>query len=1538
MKKVNKILCLIVVFFTSYNLLAQNTCATSYTVTENTGWRGLDSFNVSERWHQFTAVDNDYELKFYIRNYNSGIHTIIIYDGNCSALNDLGATIQDVGDTLTINLNGLTPSNDYFIYMRNGDNPNDEVYNLKLKNLNSLNPALPGCGSATCGVVSSTCELVCNGSFECNNGVFPPGPGYIQSATNWTSISPDNTPDYFHSSGNSDWNNQPCNYFGSQYPYDSPNYFPDRAYAGIMVATYSYSPYNIQYQEYIQTKLNKPMVAGKTYVISFQDSQADNAHWDVTNPRIWLTNSQINLANTTTLSGGVSAIVNPTPSRTNWQKVIYCYTATGNEQFLTIGGMSVTTNVAYTTTCTSTPSSSYNMVGYDQQGYLYIDEVSVTELNFNIPLSYTICNTNTIQIANTQSCLPTDMSLTYTWSPPTGLSNQYIFNPVASHSATTVYGFSITPTFTAGGSCPNITKTVTVYNAPSTPPTLTATTLWACPNTTVGLGANIPAYNYTWMPGSLTGSNVVVNFMATTTYTAIYTNSVGCLKTATIQVQSLVPANFTMTAVSSNYTVCTNLSQTASLSVTSNTTGLTYTWNPTALTGSMIVVTPTAPTVYTVSALLNGCNVQTIVSVSTKSDCCSTTLTAFTSTSINTSTILNTPFAFNNDLVVQSGATLEFIGTEFVFAPNVKVTVKSGGVLKLEGAHLYACGTDMWQGIVLEDGSQMRATNGANDNLIEDAITAIDVANHTTSTFTTFANGILFIEKTTFNKNFIDISIINYQRTFTPYPFDIHACVFTCRSLTYTPTNWPSTSTVSPGLRAVTNNTAGLQVPYLLNSVATASLKNPYSGQPSQKGVQLISVGATTGTNIVHHAIQIGRTSNYTEYNIFDNHGQGIEAVNSSVRSLNNVFQNSRQYTYDPPGPQPPYTFGGNGIRSYVSNEFNALLEVGSTNYNFGNRFYDCHYAINGENIYSSTISYATIRSTHSTASLSAVTGSVGILLKTNRLNYTINNNHIANVHTAVHIPIAAGTYSSGSGSGYGILARQIQLQNNYIGSQTTTAAGITTQYVDNAISISAPSNSAFVVPAQNFAVQTNTINRIYRGISINGVSKTNFPANTYTNTVLLVQDNAFNNTQYAIRYLNNNAGIIRGNTLTGYNTTNTLVSLYYGGSSTTASIVCNNLNNSWRAFEFNGANNGTNWKGNTMTTHSVGFALTGTGVTGTLGSLSNAINNQWNSAITNDTWVETGSDAVFSKMFVQSGNPWQPKNNSGSGFPLTYYSASGNTISTTGSFSCTSGGGGGGGGNNFASSSFAQPNSQNVFVTSTSFSEEEKYIQDEAVFNIADNNSLSLTTSDLNYYNQLKNTAHGKYNLVEANLYNGNFTTAQSLNAAITPTNGVEQNYKDFYTLYHKHYTTGLNTADESLLLSLAHLCPGKDGAVVYKARALRAYINAAVYYYPNDCSEMFSSRHNSSDADGSFMPNKLNVGIYPNPNSGNFSIISKNEKESLQLQIFDVSGKELINTNIVTENFVYLLNTNLNNGVYFVSVKNQQGETITKKLVVSK
>jgi hypothetical protein len=59
MKKAKRVIWLLILL-ANFQIKSQNKCATSLTLTENTGWRGVDSFDVSERWHFFNAGSTDY--------------------------------------------------------------------------------------------------------------------------------------------------------------------------------------------------------------------------------------------------------------------------------------------------------------------------------------------------------------------------------------------------------------------------------------------------------------------------------------------------------------------------------------------------------------------------------------------------------------------------------------------------------------------------------------------------------------------------------------------------------------------------------------------------------------------------------------------------------------------------------------------------------------------------------------------------------------------------------------------------------------------------------------------------------------------------------------------------------------------------------------------------------------------------------------------------------------------------------------------------------------------------------------------------------------------------------------------------------------------------------------------------------------------------------------------------------------------------------------------------------------------------------------
>ncbi|MFO0356230.1 MAG: T9SS type A sorting domain-containing protein, partial [Sphingobacteriaceae bacterium] len=1012
----------------------------------------------------------------------------------------------------------------------------------------------------------------------------------------------------------------------------------------------------------------------------------------------------------------------------------------------------------------------------------------------------------------------------------------------------------------------------------------------------------------------------------------------GCAYTIFKQIQ--VGSTHTVTATSNTNIICSNLSQnTATLTANSTTTGVNWLWQPNASTVNPVVVSPTATTIYTVTGNNQGCQRSATVAVKVQTACCTTSLTPYSGPTALSGNTLNTSMAFNYDIDVVSPSVVFIQSSEFQFAPGVKITVKPSGILYINGAHLYGCGTDLWQGIVVEDGGQLKVftnpTLTPKDNFIEDAQIAIDIQTQATTGYTAYG-GLLGVTNTIFNKNFIGISIDNYVRNVSPYPFEIHNNVFTSRTLTFTPTSWPTCSVTAGSLRAATNPTAGLIAPYPLAG-SLAYLKNPYNSQPGHIGIRLTSVGSSTGT--VQYAIQIGRTANVNDYNIFDNLGQCIEATNSNVFSVNNVFQNTQQYTFDPPGPNPPYTFEGNGIRHVTNNSsFNSKLDLWSTstNMSLGNRFYDCQYSVNCDKTFLLNVRYCTFRSTKTTSA--AATGSVGVISRTNRFNHTISNNNIANIHTPINIALAPDTYTYNGNSGYGINAQNLAIQSNFIGAQTTTATAISNQFVNQAITLSAPTGSVYQVTLNSFAVTTNTIDRVFRGIEINNFGKNNFTANTSTNTIKLGDDNVFALPQYGIRYSDNYKGTIRSNTLSATGITNTLITLFYAGNSVAnPTVICNSLSNAYVGFEFNSNNSNLFWRGNFMNNHTRGMQLINNGIIGNQGNSTNPSDNVWTGTWTgnnNGTFVDGSSNAVNSKLSVKTLTTYAPPNPGWFNFGQSYGIAT-NTPNANGAFTgCGTGGGGGGGGGASATAMLSSTSIQSNTLTN-----EVKYIQDFGNYQT----SLTSTTSS-NVNNQSLTNINGANSIsqflkVDGMYYSGNFVNAKALNASITCTNSVESVYKTYYSLYDKFITNSYTDNDNNALSYIAELCPSTNGTAVYKARALFNYINQTARVYNDNCLTVFNSARENNNPMIEISPIiKLEVDLFPNPAQNFVTLYSNQLNQKLDIVITDVGGKIIEKSSMIIIEHTGTIELKLQNGVYFVTITNFKNDKIIKKLIINK
>ena len=204
-------------------------------------------------------------------------------------------------------------------------------------------------------------------------------------------------------------------------------------------------------------------------------------------------------------------------------------------------------------------------------------------------ITITVNNTPTVTInsSTTSACLGQTVSLTangantYTWtgSTPT-VTNGVAFTPAATTS------YSVTGTNACGTASSAVTVTVSAL-----PVLASASSTLVCASTAATLMAG-GATTYTWMPGNSTQTNYIASPAANTVYTV--TGKTGsCLGTNTIAITT--KPNPTITISAPNATICEGGS-----AVLTASGAVTYTWNPLVSSNTMVTVSPTLSTLYTV--------------------------------------------------------------------------------------------------------------------------------------------------------------------------------------------------------------------------------------------------------------------------------------------------------------------------------------------------------------------------------------------------------------------------------------------------------------------------------------------------------------------------------------------------------------------------------------------------------------------------------------------------------------------------------------------------------------------------------------------------------------------------------------------------------------------------------------------------------------------------------------------------------------------------------------------------------------------------
>jgi gliding motility-associated-like protein len=226
------------------------------------------------------------------------------------------------------------------------------------------------------------------------------------------------------------------------------------------------------------------------------------------------------------------------------------------------------------------------------------------------------------QLAATVSPLNTPAdSLSWAWTPTTGLSDPFSLTPIASPNQTTVYTLTATGAY---GCATTATALVQVYAPPIAQAGPTVQRCSADPIfvTLSGTGVGQPGegFSYSWSPGATLNDSTLQNPTAQPTETTVYTLTVrslqsGCLSEvlgpAQTQIVEVVPSPVAKAHLTDTAYICTGSNILLAATVAGGGPNYTYEWSPTTGLSNPSALNPVASPAFTTTYLFkarsNGC-------------------------------------------------------------------------------------------------------------------------------------------------------------------------------------------------------------------------------------------------------------------------------------------------------------------------------------------------------------------------------------------------------------------------------------------------------------------------------------------------------------------------------------------------------------------------------------------------------------------------------------------------------------------------------------------------------------------------------------------------------------------------------------------------------------------------------------------------------------------------------------------------------------------------------------------------------------------
>lgn len=374
-------------------------------------------------------------------------------------------------------------------------------------------------------------NLVPNPSFELKNQC-PTGLSGIEYSPNYTNftyiqdwVSPvkSGSPDYFNSCASStSYVSVPFNAFGTQ------GARTGNAYAGIIAWEGHLSNGSMvnDFSEYLQCKLTQPMVAGKRYCVTFF---VNNAIANTSYNFVGIDNIGINFAQSqATQNNGFSLNLkadiannanNFITDTARWVKITGIYTATGGEQWMTMGWFNNGSAPDFQPVVPTTPNPANAY-----RSYFYIDDVTVQAVK---------PNDTTKNVTDSMFC---------TWPISTKLESTGKYGEYKWSNGTVGNTLAVTDTGTywcvAYAGCHTYVDTYKIRYEPA-PKLNLEEELINCNNEPVTIYANYPNSNYLWSNGS-TNDSIIVN--KTGVYTLTISNECGTQQDSVhVHIQSPTP-------------------------------------------------------------------------------------------------------------------------------------------------------------------------------------------------------------------------------------------------------------------------------------------------------------------------------------------------------------------------------------------------------------------------------------------------------------------------------------------------------------------------------------------------------------------------------------------------------------------------------------------------------------------------------------------------------------------------------------------------------------------------------------------------------------------------------------------------------------------------------------------------------------------------------------------------------------------------------------------------------------------------------------